>query len=167
LIFSLSFFGSEYGQLRSHLLAAAPREQGAFAYFSTDDLGGALHVKAVELLGESDFVAQHEDYLEIADETRQRVIRQAHERQLGVIEFHSHPFPVAAQFSTADYNGLQETVPHMLWRLKGRPYGAVVVAPRDFDGLIWLPDQSVRQLDLIVDRDGEYAPTRKSISQWQ
>jgi len=118
-------------------------------------------------LDQSDFLAQRSDYLELSDETRQRVIQTAHERRLGVVEFHSHPFPMAAQFSFADYVGLQETVPHMLWRLKGRPYGAVVVGPNDFDGLIWLPDQSVKQLDMIMDREGEYAPTKKSIYQWR
>jgi hypothetical protein len=166
-MFSLSFSYGEYRGLRNHLLASAPREQGAFAYFATSDLAGALQVRAVELLGPADFVAQHEDYLEITDETRQRVIRTAHERGLGVIEFHSHPFPLAAQFSRADYRGLQEAVPHMLWRLKGRPYGAVVVAPHDFDGLIWQPDQSVEQLAIIVEGDCEHAATRKSISQWR
>jgi hypothetical protein len=166
-MFTLSFPGSEYGRVRAHLMAAAPREQAAFIYFATDDLAGAFHVKAIELLTEHDFVAQFEDYLEITDEARQRMIRTAHENQFGVVEFHSHPFHLAAQFSHADYMGLQETVPHMLWRLKGRPYGAVVVGPDDFDGLIWLPDQPVMQLDMIMDFDGEHAATRRSITQWR
>jgi hypothetical protein len=28
----------------------------------------------------------------------------------------------------------------MWWRLKGRPYLAVVVTPKGFDGLVWLSD---------------------------
>jgi hypothetical protein len=61
-----------------------------------------------------------------------------------LIEFHSHPAPWPAQFSGSDFHGFDEFVPHVLWRLKGRPYAAVVVAPRGFDALAWVT--SPRQL---------------------
>ena len=50
-----------------------------------------------------------------------------------LVEMHSHIGPWPAGFSYADRLGLQETVPHMWWRLKKRPYLALVVTNCSFD----------------------------------
>jgi hypothetical protein len=72
--------------------------------------------------------------------TRASIIKRAHDLGTSVIEFHSHTGPWPAQFSPSDWSGFEETVPHMWWRLKGLPYGAVVVAHGGFDGFAWLHD---------------------------
>jgi hypothetical protein len=168
-MFRLQFETGDYMALRAHLLASAPREQAAFVYFVSEGAPRetTLSARQVELLTERDFIIREEDYIEVTDEARQRMIRTAHGSQLGVVEFHSHPFDLPAEFSHADYAGLRDTVPHMLWRLKRRPYGAVVVGPSDFDGLVWQSDQSVNQLDAIIDGSSELSPTRRSIRRWQ
>ncbi len=33
-------------------------------------------------------------------------------------------------------------MPHVLWRLKGRPYAAVVVAASGIDGLVWTAENT-------------------------
>src|SRR5438105_2031859 len=82
-----------------------------------------------------EFVYRSEAYLELVDEVRPRVIKQAHDLDASVVEFHSHLGTFPAQFSRSDLWGLQEVVPHVRWRLKGRPYVAIVVAQRSFDAL--------------------------------
>ncbi len=55
-----------------------------------------------------------------------------------LVDIHSHvsdAYP--AQFSPSDISGLREWVPHIWWRLKGKPVLAVVVSPSNFDSLVW------------------------------
>ena len=41
-------------------------------------------------------------------------------------------------FSASDMYGFSDYVPHCRWRLRGRPYLAVVVSPRSVDALAWI-----------------------------
>lgn len=134
-------------ELRNHLLPPNSQiEEGAFLLARHELTNGQRivfrHIETI-LLNRQDFASQEEDYLELADETRARLIKRAHDLEASLIEFHSHPGPYPACFSPADLRGFSEFVPHVLWRLKQRPYAAVVVAPSGFDGLVWSP--SARQ----------------------
>ena len=40
-------------------------------------------------------------------------------------------------FSPSDMYGFSDYVPHCRWRLRGRPYLAVVVSPAGMDALAW------------------------------
>lgn len=84
------------------------------------------------------FAWQSAFHFELTDETRATVIKRAHDLGASIVEFHSHRGAWPAQFSGSDWIGLEEFVPHVRWRLKGRPYGAVVVTPTGFDGLAWV-----------------------------
>src|SRR6266487_1407438 len=105
--------------------------------------------------------------MELADETRAQVIKRAHDLGASMVEFHSHPYPWPARFSESDRVGLEEFVPHVWWRLKGRPYAAVVVAPSGFDGLVWMtsPDRP-EQLDGIACGDRLLRPTGLTLRHW-
>lgn len=144
--------------LHCHLLPGESSvEQGAFLLtnFEPRPLGGGIfwHLET-ELLQREDYESQEDDYLELRDETRARLIKLAHDRQASLVEFHSHPSPYPACFSLSDIKGLEDFVPHVRWRLKGRPYAAVVVAPSGFDGLAWIgPDADENTLgEIQVDR---------------
>ena len=81
---------------------------------------------------------------------------------------HSHPYPVPAAFSIADRIGLMETVPQMWWRLKARPYFAIVVAPSGFDALVWLDNPEVPgPLEAIIAGEQRLLPTNRSLGGWQ
>jgi proteasome lid subunit RPN8/RPN11 len=88
------------------------------------------------------FAVQLPYYFELTDETRTWIIKRAHDLGASVIEFHSHTGPWPAQFSPSDWSGFEEVVPHVWWRLKGRPYAAVVIARTGFDGFAWLTGPS-------------------------
>jgi len=84
------------------------------------------------------FASRSPIHFELTDEIRARAIKQAHDLGASLIEFHSHTGPWPAGFSASDIIGFHEFVPHVWWRLKGRPYIAVVVAPSGFDTALWV-----------------------------
>lgn len=128
--------------MRSHLLPRTTRNEQAgfmFAHFrpATEE---TLRLDFEEWcpLSPADFAYQSPLHLELRDETRARVIKRSHDLNCSLVEFHSHPSPYPAKFSGSDFMGFREFVPHVLWRLKNRPYAAVVVAPSGFDALAWM-----------------------------
>jgi hypothetical protein len=141
---------TELDLLRRHLLRTPRCEQGAFL-FCRHSVSGVDHVFSCEdwsPLKRPDFEVQSGDYLELTDAARARLIKQAHDRGLCLVESHSHPGPYPAALSFSDLSGLDEFVPHVRWRLQGRPYAALVFAHSGFDGLAWtdagvLPQQLV------------------------
>lgn len=133
-------------ELQNHLLPPNSHiEEGAFLLarheFQPDNTIVFRHIETI-MLGREHYVFQENDYLELTDEARAHLIKRAHDQNASLIEFHSHPGPYPACFSPADMHGFSEFVPHVLWRLKQRPYAAVVVAPSGFDGLMWAPPTS-------------------------
>lgn len=130
-------------------------EQAAFVF-------GRYHVKEakgifqyVEWLAvpPEGFIVQSEFHFELTDETRASVIKRAHDLGASLIEFHSHAGRWPARFSPSDRIGFREFVHHVMWRLKGRPYAAVVVSRSGHDGLVWLAqaDEPRRLGGLLVD----------------
>lgn len=144
------------------------REQAAFLFASCSQTEQvSFDVQQSEKLTPDDFDSQDDDYLELNDETRARLIKRAHDLQASLIELHSHPGPWPAAFSPADRLGLIETVPHMWWRLHKRPYVAIVVAPSGFDALVWLENPKVPQpLDALMAGHRLMKPTNNSLGGW-
>lgn len=160
-----------FDDLTAHLLPRGSlREEAAFLFVIADRADDRIVFNVLETtkLAPADFESQHGDYLELADETRAGLIKRAHDLGASLVEMHSHPGPFPAAFSRADRIGLTETVPHMWWRLRKRPYLALVVAPSGFDALIWLDSAKVpRQLDGVLDGDRLLRPTNNSLGGWQ
>jgi len=111
------------------------------------------------------FAFRSKYYIELSNDTKAFLIKKAHDLQTSLVECHSHLGPWPAEFSPSDFSGFREFVPHILWRLSGRPYLAVVTTPRtDFDGLVWIsPDQNPVQLDAIQTERRTLYPTALSI----
>ena len=132
-----------FSDIQTHLLPdGATDEEAAFLFVrATAD---ELLLELVEWIpiDRAGFAYQTSGYLELADEMSGRVIKRAHDLGCGLVEMHSHPYPWEAQFSPTDLAGLSEFVPHARWRLKQKPYVAIVVAPTGFDGLAWRLDSN-------------------------
>ena len=162
----------QYHEIWGHLLPpGATQESAAFLFtdFIDEDGVGVFRIKDIFYAEKFHFDHQYEDYLELADETRQLLIKKAHGLQASLIEMHSHPFPGigAAAFSWSDRRGLTETVPHMRWRLKNKPYGAIVVAPEGFDALVWIDNPAVPLPLEGINVGGELLkPTNRSLGGW-
>ena len=157
-------------QIARHLLPlGSEQEQAAFLFATRNEMDGITRFKVIDTrrLASRDFVRQEEDYLEMADTTRIGLIKKALDLDASLVEIHSHLSPFPARFSEADRFGLQETVPHMWWRLGGRPYLAIVVAPSGFDALVWLNDPTIPcALDAVVAGDSVLRPTGFSLGDW-
>ncbi|MGH7412196.1 MAG: hypothetical protein ACREJ6_14215 [Candidatus Methylomirabilis sp.] len=160
-----------YHGLLAHLLpVASEMEEAAFIFVhgSVGEGDTVFHYVESELIDPEGFAHQSEGYLELKDETRARVIKRAHDLGVSIAEFHSHRYPGRAAFSLSDRVGLAEFVPHALWRLRGRPYIAVVVARTSFDGLVWVSDaRTPRPLDGIIVGDRILRPTGLTLRRWR
>jgi proteasome lid subunit RPN8/RPN11 len=160
-----------FEELTDHLLPAdAIREEAAFLFVHPTQSDSHIVFEVVETqkLGPHEFDSQFDDYLELKDETRARLIKRAHDLGASLVEMHSHPGPYPAAFSYADRMGLKETVPHMFWRLKKRPYLAIVVAESGFDALLWLKNPRIPQpLDGILAGEQFLQPTNYTLKGWR
>ncbi len=169
--FSLRFDEELHHAVWVHLLPeGAQAEQAAFLFAQLEVEGGDACFRALEadLLGPVDFAIQTGFHIEVADEARVRVIKRAHALGTSLVELHSHLGPWPAAFSPSDCAGLRETVPHMRWRLKRRPYVAVVVAEASFDALVWTHEDGLepKPLENIRVGDRQILPTGRSVKEW-
>lgn len=160
---------SSWSKIQKHLLPRYPRcEEAAFlfGYYTTSH--NSIAIADYVLMSKSDFISQTIDYLELTDEARRRIIKRAYDIGACLIEVHSHPGDQPACFSIADFLGFEETVPHMQWRLRGQPYGAIVVSNNSFDALVWKPNSksptSITNLKIGYDL---LFPTNLSFRRWQ
>lgn len=149
---SIRFEKDQYERLRSHLRGHV--EQVAFALAEFDAQQRLFTVKELIVVGGDGLDAQRADFIELGDETQRTVIKRAWDSDMCLVEAHSHGEHGLAVFSRADDTGFAEWVPHLWWRLKGRPYAAIVTAgPSDFDSIAWIdaadaPEQ-VTHVDVI------------------
>ena len=98
-----------------------------------------------------EFRYQSFGYVELRDEMRAKIMKLAFDLEAAIVELHSHPYSRAACFSPSDFEGFDEFVPHVRWRLGGRPYAAVVYSRIDFDAIVWIDDpQHPQQLTELV-----------------
>lgn len=149
--------------LWSHLVRPdSNSEQAAFLYTQMNDDNKSKVFKHVEWfpVPNDGFVTQSPFHLELTDVVQALVIKRAHDLYASLVEFHFHSGPWPAKFSPSDQAGFREFVPHVWWRLKGRPYLAVVVSRSGFDALIWLTDPTTpRRLDAILTGNQVLKPT--------
>jgi len=132
----------QYASIRSHLIPLRPKaEEAAFVYARFER--GTFEFVEWYPVPASDFVHRSLYHIELTDGCRAKTIKRAHDLKCSIIEFHSHPHARVVRFSPSDCLGFREYVPHVSWRLKGRPYGAVVVSPRGFDSLVWIANPNL------------------------
>ena len=156
--------------LWNHLLPVhSSLEQAAFLFCTSRTANGDIVFEAMDkmLLGTDDFAAQYDDYLELTDACRRTLIKRAYDHGAMLVELHSHPKAQSAAFSLSDLWGLQETVPHMRWRLQRRPYIAIVVTPTGLDALVWTQEPTKpRPLSGIRVETVLHKPTNASLRRW-
>lgn len=169
MVISLHMSSHVYEALRRHLIGDAmldASEAAAFAFIRYLEHGDVHRLEVVDwmAIGAEGFEIESPIHIELTDETRAAVIRRAHELDAGLVEFHSHLGPWPAQFSFSDRAGLEEFVPHVRWRLPGRPYAAVVVTKSDFDALVWMGESDAPlALDHLDASGSVLIPTGRSL----
>jgi hypothetical protein len=138
------------------------REQAAFAFTQRQANKKTEIFQFVEWLPvpSEGFIIQTRSHIELKDEVKASAIKRAHDLEASLVEMHSHLGRWPAAFSISDFLGFKEFVPHVWWRLKGRPYLALVVCRSGFDGLAWIDNPNTPQhLSGITVEDSLLKPT--------
>ena len=142
-----------------HLLPRGirPLEEVAFIFARTEKTNDSVVFEYVEWrpVGKKGFLSRSGYHFELADEARAGAIKRAHDLGTSLVEAHSHIVPGFACFSQSDILGFSEFVPHVWWRLRGRPYLALVVSRSGFDGLAWLDSPNIPQYLDGITSDGK------------
>jgi hypothetical protein len=140
-------------KLWAHLLQSDV-EQVAFVFASVAADADSTVFTAQDhyLATPDDFEIHSEFHVELTDEARSRIIKRAWDSNATPVELHSHPGDVwGAMFSPSDMYGFKDFVPHCRWRLRNRPYLAIVVSPAGADALVWI-DKSGQPVALTAIR---------------
>lgn len=105
-------------------------------------------------------------HVALKDEARAKVIKWAWDRDLALLEAHVHLGARPPMFSPTDLDGLAEFVPHVWWRLRGRPYAAMVWSRGGFDALAWIHDPTVADpvISFAVDDQEPASPSGLSLA---
>jgi hypothetical protein len=122
-------------QARRHLRGSL--EQICFFHARVDG-DHAFHVERLRVVTASEINLQTCFHLELKDSTRAAVIREAWEAGAALVEAHLHTKPGSVRFSWSDFLGFEQWVPHVWWRLQGKPYAALVTDGVSWDGLAWV-----------------------------
>lgn len=106
---------------------------------------------------------QRELHVSLSDEARTAVIKWAMVEDGCLIEAHSHGKWSPATFSAFDLRMLDEWVPHLWWRLRRRPYAALVTSHVDFDALAWIDGPRMPEQIDGIEADVLVAATRSTL----
>lgn len=148
----------------------AESEEAAFIFARQEETDGRIVFRCIDWypVPLDGFVIHSRYHIELTDETRARVIKRAHDLGASLVELHSHMGSALAGFSPSDRAGFKEFVPHVMWRLKGRPYLALVASKSSFDALVWMSaPTSPQRLDGLVAGETLLLPTRLSSLTWE
>jgi hypothetical protein len=104
------------------------------------------------------FEFQSSYHVSLTDETIALVLGRATAAECSLVEVHSHLGEAGAEFSPSDIFGLREWVPQMRWRLRQRPYAAMVWEEHSFDALAWIETSGAEQVTEISVSGSEAIP---------
>jgi hypothetical protein len=152
----------QFVRMASHL-ASGPDEQLAFLLARwNEDVATVVDLRLIEARS---FDLQTPWHLSLSDEERAAVIKWAHDNDASLVEAHVHRAWYPAEFSGSDWSGLDAFVPHVWWRLRHRPYIALVFAESTFDGLVWRRDPTTPETlaGLVVGDGPAQLPTGRSL----
>jgi hypothetical protein len=160
----------QYHDLRTHLFGGH-YEQVAFLFaeHKEERSEAKFYVRRMRMMSPADLDFQSVYHISLTDDALASVIKEAWETGTVPIEVHSHlSADFAPGFSKSDYRGFEATVPHVRWRLQGKPYAALVFCPSGFDGLVWRGGGNhVEALDALIVGEQVRRPSRHSIEQLQ
>jgi hypothetical protein len=107
------------------------------AFFLAQPLDDGLRLVDVRAMGPADFDHQSAMHVSLAEHVRPELIAWAWKRELCLVEAHTHVRGDPVCLSSTDLSGLSDWVPHVWWRLRARPYAAIVFGDETVDGIAW------------------------------
>ena len=157
---NLSMATETYETLTNYLDVGA--ERVAFLLFDSADEVGTVN-EIVLLNDATDYIDRSRHGAELSEHVVPDVIRRAHAVSAGIAEVHMHGWRgPRTMFSSTDIRGLIDLGPHMAWRLRGRPYIALVLGPDSFDALVWSSGDAPQVLEELRIGGRATPPTGRS-----
>lgn len=138
----LSISASLNRDLRRHLFKADVEQLAFLLARQLDSNSQVFKLTELWLVPSHGFEIQSRFHISLLPEIHAKVIKWAWDQGASLVEAHSHRGDMPAAFSPSDIAGFEETVPHVWWRLEGRPYAALVFTHQGFDGLVWMTSPS-------------------------
>lgn len=162
----LSASADLYGELHGHLTGRV--EQVGFFLADYDPHRRAFVLRTWRPVPPEGFEIQSEYHVTLTDEVRAQIIKGAWDAEASLVEAHSHGDTGPAYFSPSDLWGLEEWVPHLRWRLRGRPYAAIVTAGESFDAIAWIDgaDQPEQIDNLEIMGERKFAATGRTLPRY-
>lgn len=143
---SLRISADHLARLHDALLSNSPREAGAFLHVepSADDLlVRSVRVFAAEELEDDD------GGLALTDDAKVMLLAETKRLGHGVVDVHSHPLANGrVGFSHLDLDELPKFARYVNLKLAGKPFAAVVLGRRSYQGLKWHGGR-LQSLDLV------------------
>lgn len=150
---SVTLASGQLAPVRSHLASAW--EQVGFFLADYDEQTRDFRVRDWWPMPSEAFDLQMGDHVVLRDDMRPQLIKWAWDSKACLGEIHSHGDFGDACFSRFDLEGFASWVPHVRWRLRARPYFALVADGATFDGLAWLGDAGPPVQVSVIDGDAE------------
>lgn len=150
-----------YRSARLHLRGQI--EQVGFFLADYDEERRAFLLREWRAMPREAFEFQSAYRVALRDEMRPEVIKWAWDAGASLVEAHSHINDGIASFSPSDLYGFDEWVPHVRWRLRERPYAAIVIAGDTFDALAWIDRDIPEQVTQLIVDDEVHAATARTL----
>lgn len=153
-----------FAQARADL--AVKFERVGFFLADFDEASRTLGLRDWWLVPPSGYERQGEYHVTLTDDAHNQAIRWAWQADACLVEAHSHGDLEPAEFSPSDLAGFEDWVPHLWWRLRGRPYGAIVMATATIDIMAWVtqPDAPEPVKFIELDNGGRASATGRTIA---
>jgi hypothetical protein len=132
-----------YQQMRSDLFGDV--EHVGFFLANYDDDAGRFYLEEWMPIPSDGFELQLSYHVSLTDETIGTVLQRAGVTGRSLVEVHSHLGSGRVAFSPTDIDGLREWVPSVRWRLRGRPYAAMVWDATSFDAVAWIDSNGLAE----------------------
>jgi hypothetical protein len=161
---SIAIERKTYAAAQKHL--AKRPEQVGFFLAEWNEAQQLFSVRTWHPLAARDLEFRSDFHVSLKDHVRPQIIKWAWDHDGCLIEAHSHGQHGSATFSASDLHGFEEWVPHVRWRLKQRPYAAIVTAGDHFDALAWIHSPGAHeQIETLEVAGGEpYFATRTTLA---
>lgn len=125
--------------VRAHLFQSE-LEQGAFlfAHVKQEADQTTFEVTEAYLVPAEGWQVQMDVHLEMKDEERAKIMKLAKQKNLALVDCHSHPGSFdRVWFSPSDLHGIAEFALYAKWKLDAKPYAAMVWAESSIDAVAW------------------------------
>jgi len=153
-------------EVYDELVAQMDERPEQVAFMLAVDIGrGVFRVNDLRVVDAHRFSRRSDDHAEPDDEIRGEMIQWAWQHDACLVEAHSHGRGfVPARFSGFDFAQFEEWIPHVRWRLRNRPYFALVTAGAEIDGLAWIGEAAQALERILVDGRDHVCPSGASIA---